>query len=82
MDSPTNSGTMVERQSVFPKLLFFLDELDAAGITLRKKGIVSVEVGEAYELFTSEPVDGQSQTWIVVQLDSDDTTGLPVPSTI
>lgn len=79
MDSPTNSGTMVERQSIFPKILFMLDEVAALGVRLRKQGIVSVEVGEAYELYASEPADDISQHWIVVQMDKGDTDGLPVP---
>lgn len=79
IDSPTNSGTMVDRQSIFPKILFMLDEVEAQGVRLRKKGIISVETGEAYELDHSEPADDISQSWIVVQLDADDTTGLPVP---
>lgn len=79
MDAPTNSGTMVSRQSIFPKILFMLDELRREGITLRKRAIVSVEPGEAYKLDHSEPPDDISQSWIVTPLDAGDAEGLPVP---
>ena len=82
MDTPTNSGTLVERQSVFPKILFMLDELEAQGVSLVRKGIVSVEPGEAYRLDNSEPVDDISQHWIVTQLDAGDAEALPYPEVV
>lgn len=73
-------GSAVSRQSVFPKLLFMLHELAEAGIpALRKKGIVSIAPGEAYELDNAEPPDGLSVTWVTSQLRVSDTEGLPVP---
>jgi hypothetical protein len=82
MDSPTNSGALSERQVVYPKILFMLDDVAASGERLRKKGIISVEPGEAYELFASEVPDDITQSWIVIQLDADDTVGLPVPGSV
>lgn len=79
MDSQTLQGTMVSRQSIFPKILFMRDELDAQGIILRRGGIVSVEAGEAYKLDNSEPPDDISISYFVTQLDPDATVNLPVP---
>lgn len=82
MDSGTGNGTLVARQNVFPKILFILDELAAAGVTLRKKGVISVEAGEAYKLDDAEPVDGISQSWFVVALRAAEAEGLPVPEDV
>lgn len=79
MDTPTNSGSMVERQTIFPKILFMRDELAAQGIKLRRKGIISVEAGEAYSLDNSEPVDDISVSWIVTQMDEGEAEALPYP---
>lgn len=79
MDGGSGNGTMVSRQSVFPKILFMLDELEAHGVRLRKKGVISVEAGEAYRLDNDEPVDDISQSWIVVALRPEESAGLPVP---
>lgn len=82
MDSGTGNGTMVSRQSIFPKILFMLDELATQGVSLRRKGIISVEPGEAYRLDNDEPVDDISVSWIVVALRQDEAEGLPVPSDV
>lgn len=79
MDSTQGNGTLVSRQSIMPKLLFMLDELAAQEVTLRRKGVISVEPGEAYRLDNDEPEDDISVSWIVTALRKDETTGLPVP---
>lgn len=79
MDAQTLQGTMVSRQSIFPKILFMLDELEAQGVTLYRGGIISVEAGEAYRLDNAEPPDDISISYFVTQLDKADTAGLPVP---
>lgn len=79
MDGASGNGTMVSRQSIFPKILFMRDELADQGIVLRRGGIISIEAGEAYKLDHDEPPDDISQSWFVTQLDEDDTVGLPVP---
>ena len=56
-----------------------LDELEAQEVSLRRKGIISVEAGEAYKLDNDEPVDDISWSWIVTQLRPEDTVDLPVP---
>lgn len=80
MDSTQAIGTLVSRQSIMPKILFMLDELDTQEVRLRKKGIVSVEAGEAYRLDNDEPVDDISVSWIVSALRKEETVGLSVPS--
>lgn len=80
MDSTRPNGTLVSRQSIMPKILFMLDELDTQEVRLRKKGIVSVEAGEAYRLDNDEPVDDISVSWIVSALRKEETVGLLVPS--
>lgn len=79
MDGGSGNGTMVSRQSVFPKLLFMLDELADQGVRLVRKGVISVEHGEAYRLDNDEPPDDISVSWIVVALRSDEAEDLPVP---
>jgi hypothetical protein len=80
MDGTQPNGTLVSRQSIMPKILFMLDELDTQDVRLRKKGIVSVEAGEAYRLDNDEPVDDISVSWIVSALRKEETVGLSVPS--
>ena len=80
LDGGTRNGTMVSRQSIFPKILFMRDELAALGVVLAKKGIVSIEPGEAYELDNSEPPDDISVSWFVNQMKESDAEGLPVPN--
>lgn len=80
MDTPTNSGSLVERQSAFPKILFMLDELAEKSVKLRRNAIISVAEGEAYRLEASEPFDFISQSWIVTQLDAGDAEGLAYPT--
>lgn len=79
MDAGTGNGTMVSRQSIMPKILFMLDEVAEEGARLRRKGVISVEPGEAYRLDNDEPEDDISVSWIVSALPKKDTEGLPVP---
>lgn len=79
MDGGSGNGTMVARQSIMPKILFMLDEVAESGARLVRKGIVSVEPGEAYRLDNDEPEDGISVSYIVVALRKDEAAGLPVP---
>lgn len=79
MDSGSGNGTLVSRQSIMPKILFMLDEVAAQGARLTRKGIVSVEAGEAYRLDNDEPEDDISVSYIVTALRKSETEGLPVP---
>ncbi|RID91890.1 hypothetical protein D2N39_11690 [Gemmobacter lutimaris] len=82
MDTPTKSGSMVERRVPIPRLVFLIEELEALAVVLRRGGIVSVEAGEAYELDNSEPRDDLTQTWAVTPLDQEYSAGLPVPAVL
>jgi hypothetical protein len=62
-----------------PMLLFMRQELSDAGVTLKSRGTVSVEPGEAYKLELAEPVDDITVKWIVTQLSEREAEGLPVP---
>ena len=79
MDAGTGNGTMVSRQSIMPKILFMLDEVAEEGARLRKKGVISIEPGEAYRLDNDEPRDDISVSWIVSALRKEEAEGLPVP---
>ena len=73
-------GKPVARQDRPTKLVFLLSELTSAGISLQRKGIVSVEPGEAYVLDNAEAPDLITVTWNVTQLRGSDLDGLPVPT--
>lgn len=75
----SGTGKPVARQDRPTKLVFLQSELDAASITLQRKGIVSVEPGEAYVLDNAEAPDLLTVTWNVTQLRGSDLDGLPVP---
>lgn len=79
MDSGSGNGTAVARQSIMPKILFMLDEVEAQDARLVRKGIVSIEPGEAYRLDNDEPVDDISVSWIVSALRESEAEGLPLP---
>lgn len=70
---------MAARRELEPKLLFMRSELADAGITLKRKDIVSIEPGEAYLLESDDPVDDITVTWYVTVLSAEKAEGLPVP---
>ncbi|MDO5646305.1 hypothetical protein [Paracoccus sp. (in: a-proteobacteria)] len=74
-------GQMVSRQEADPCLIFMLDELHSAGITLAKNAIISVEYGEAYRLNNAEAPDDLTVKWFVTAITRrEELMSLPVPS--
>lgn len=62
-----------------PKLVFWVDDLVTAGVTLANKAVISVETGEAYRIGVIHPQDRETITCDVVKLTAAQASGLPVP---
>ena len=62
-----------------PKIIFWVANLEAEGVTLTKNAVVSVEAGEAYRIALIHPTDRETITCDVTKLDEEDTAYLPVP---
>ncbi len=74
------NGLAVRRESK-PKLIFMLDEMQAAGVTVKRGAIVSVERGEAYKLDNAEAPDDITVTFIATAMSAEQTVDLPIPVT-
>lgn len=76
----SGSGQMVSRQEMEPSIIFMRDELAAAGVTLIKNGIISIEPGEAYRLNNAEAPDDITVKWFVTAITrKDELDALPAP---
>ncbi len=62
-----------------PKIIFWVANLEAAGVTLARLGVVSVEDGEAYRVMVIHPQDRETITADVVPLTAAQLIDLPVP---
>lgn len=77
----SGSGQMAGRQETLGSIVFMLDEVAAAGVTLIRNGIVSIDTNEAYRLDNAEPADDISVKWFVRQItDKTELGALPVPA--
>ena len=76
----SGNGQMVDRQEMAPSIIFMRDEVAAAGITLVKNGIVSIERDEAYRLQNAEAPDDITVKWFVTAITHvTELAALPVP---
>ncbi len=67
-----------EREDVTPRIIFWREELPQPS----RNAIISVEVGEAYQIDNIEPADDLTITAMVTRMDLADTIDLPVPETL
>lgn len=70
---------LASRREMKPKIIFMRSELLTASIVLSRGGMISVEVGEAYELDNADAPDDISVTWFVSPVTTHNAIGLPVP---
>lgn len=76
----SGNGQMVGRQEMAPSIIFMRDEIAAAGITLVKNDIISIERGEAYRLDNAEAPDDITVKWFVTAITNEnDLDDLPTP---
>ncbi len=67
-----------EREEETPKLIIWREEIPQPA----RNAIISVELGEAYQIDNTQPDDDLTITVMVTVMLPEDTTGLPVPETI
>lgn len=76
----SGNGQMVDRQEMAPSIIFMRDEVAAAGLSLMKNMIISIERDEAYRLQTAEAPDDITVKWFVTAITNrDELALLPVP---
>lgn len=76
----SGNGQMVERQEMFPMVLFMLDELEEFQVTLLRSGVISFQRGEAYSLDNAEAPDDITVKWNVTRItDTARLSTLPIP---
>jgi hypothetical protein len=77
-----NNDWMSREDIKDPALVFMLDEVATAGITLARPAVISVQDGEAYQIDRMEPADDITVTAKVTRLELADTIDLPVPEIV
>lgn len=70
---------LAHRRDVREKIVFMRSELAEAGITMKRKAFISVELGEAYQLDAADAPDDITITWFVTPVAEADAVGLPIP---
>lgn len=76
----TVAGRLGARREATPKLVFWREEVLAAGlIRLARNATISIEPGVAFTLDNSDPPDGQTVTWYANALHENECMGFPVP---
>lgn len=76
----SGNGQMVARQEMEPSIIFMRDEVAAAGVTLVKGGIISIERNEAYRLDNAEAPDDITVKWFCTAITNvDELAELPTP---
>jgi len=78
-DQAGTSLNSAERIEQIPKVICWVADLAAAGVTLARNAVFSVEAGEAWQIDHIEPRDRETITVHCSPLDAEDSAGLPYP---